>query len=119
MSSDDITKQFPTEDKLDSLITLVHQLSDRIQNIDSRLESLEQKVDARLHDTRPIWESVQAQLREMSLRLDEMSLRLNEMSLRLDDVETRLDKIEGTALTTRSELRELRRDLKEHLPALK
>ena len=105
MSSDDITKQFPTEDKLDALVTLV-------QGIDARLRSLEEKVDARLHDTRPIWESVQAQLKEMSLRL-------NEMSLRLDDVETRLDKVEGIALTTRSELRELRRDLKEHLPAFK
>ena len=83
----------------------MHQLSDRIQNIDSRLESLEQKVDARLHDTRPIWESVQAQLKEMSMRLD--------------DMDTRLDKIEGTALTTPSELREIRKDLKEHLPALK
>jgi tetrahydromethanopterin S-methyltransferase subunit G len=112
MSNDDTTKQLPTEDKLDSLITLVHHLTDSVKNIDSRLESvesrldlLEQKVDARLHETRPVWESVQAQLKEMSMRLD--------------DIDTRLDKIEGTALTTQFELRELRKELKEHLPALK
>ena len=105
MSNDDTTKHLPTEDKLDSLITLVHHLTDSVKNIESRLESLEQKVDARLHETRPIWESVQAQLKEMSMRFD--------------DIDTRLDKIEGTALTTRSELRELRKELKEHLPALK
>jgi|SRR5215216_6741503 len=98
MSSDDTTKNLPTEDKLDSLITLV-------RGMDSRLRSLEEKVDARLHDTRPIWESVQAQLKEMSMRLD--------------DIDTRLDRVEGTALTTRSELRELRKELKDHLPALK
>jgi tetrahydromethanopterin S-methyltransferase subunit G len=105
MSGDDTTKQLPTEDKLDSLITLVHHLTDSVKNIDSRLESLEQKVDPRLQETRPIWESVQAQLKEMSMRLD--------------DIDTRLDKIEGTALTTHFELRELRKELKEHLPAMK
>jgi hypothetical protein len=88
----------PTEDPMNQLLLLV-------QGIDARLRSLEEKVDARLHDTRPIWESVQAQLKEMSLRLE--------------DIDTRLDKVEGTGLTTRSELRELRRDLKEHLPAMK
>jgi predicted nucleic acid-binding Zn-ribbon protein len=98
MSSDDTTTMLPTEDPMNQLLLLV-------QGIDARLRSLEEKVDARLHDTRPIWESVQAQLKEMSLRLE--------------DIDTRLDKVEGTGLTTRSELRELRRDLKEHLPAMK
>ncbi|MFP5264511.1 MAG: hypothetical protein ACLGJB_21705 [Blastocatellia bacterium] len=51
-----------------------------------------------MHETRPVWENVLS---------------------KLEGMEARLDRVEGTGLTTRSELRELRRDLKEHLPALK
>jgi Zn-dependent oligopeptidase len=91
MSNDDPTKQLPTDDRLNQLLVLV-------QGIDARLRSSEEKVDARLHETRPIWENVLS---------------------KLEDIETRLDRVEGTGLTTRSELRELRRELKEHLPAMK
>lgn len=91
MSNDDPTKQLHTDDTLNQLLVLV-------QGIDARLRSLEEKVDARLHETRPVWENVLS---------------------KLEDIETRLDRVEGTGLTTRSELRELRRELKEHLPALK
>ena len=58
MSSDDLTKEIPTGDRLDKLISLVH-------NIAARLSALEQKVDERLHDTRPIWEAVQNQITEL------------------------------------------------------
>lgn len=98
MSNDDTTKQLPTEDKLDSLITLVHQLADSVKHIESRLESLEQKVDARLHETRPIWEGVLA---------------------RLENIEISVDKVQAVVYESRADLRELKRELKEHLPALK
>lgn len=91
MSDADLTKQLPADDTLNQLLALA-------QGVDARLRSLEEKVDARLHETRPIWENVLS---------------------KLEDIETRLDRVEGTGLTTRSELRELRRELKEHLPALK
>ena len=98
MSSDDTTKQTPTEDKLDSLISLVHQLVSDVQNLQSQVNALEQKVDARLHETRPIWEGVLA---------------------RLEDIEISMDKVRGMSHDTRGDLRELRRELREHLPALK
>lgn len=112
MSNDDTTKQIPTEDKLDSLISLVHQLGANmqelrsdvqelqsgVQNLQSQVNALEQKVDARLHETRPIWEGVLA---------------------RLEDIEISMDKVRGISHDTRGDLRELRRELREHLPALK
>src|ERR1044071_10436152 len=105
MSDDDTTKQMPTEDKLDSLILLVHQLGTNmrelqsdVQNLQSQVNALEQKVDARLHETRPIWEGVLA---------------------RLEDIEINMDKVRSISHDTRGELRELRRELREHLPALK
>ena len=98
MSNDDTTKQIPTEDKIDSLISLVHQLVSDVQNLQSQVNALEQKIDARLHETRPIWEGVLA---------------------RLEDIEISMDKVRGMSHDTRGDLRELRRELREHLPALK
>lgn len=61
--SDDLTRQFDNPgsgEKLTQILAIV-------QNLDARLGSLEQTVEHRLYDTRPIWEKVQtdvAQLRE-------------------------------------------------------
>ena len=62
--SEDLTKKLPKGDDNVALI---------LQNIDSRLQNLEQKVDVRLQDTRPIWEKVLAdvaQLQEGQTRLE-------------------------------------------------
>src|SRR4051812_29365575 len=112
MSSDGLTKQTPTEDKLDSLIYLVQQIAVDVKALNARVDSLDQKVDAlntrvdlldqkvdvRLHETRPIWEGVLA---------------------RLEDIEINMDKVRAISHETRADLRELRRELKDHLPALK
>lgn len=65
VSSDDLTKQTPTPDRLDELISLVHNVVARLGALEQRLDNLEQKVDERLHDTRPIWEAVQNQIAEL------------------------------------------------------
>jgi hypothetical protein len=51
--SEDLTKKLPTSDsdKLTSILTTV-------QALETRLTGLEQKVEERLHDTRPIWQKV-------------------------------------------------------------
>ena len=98
MSSDDTTKQLPTEDRLDSLIKLVQQIAQEVKALNGRVDSLEQKVDAGLQEARPVWEGVLA---------------------RIEEIEISLDKVRSITHDTRGDLRELRRDLKEHLPALK
>ena len=54
-----------TENLNDSQDTKIDRLIIAVQSIDSRLASLETKVDQRLHDTQTIWEAVQAQLSEI------------------------------------------------------
>jgi len=41
---------------------MIGHLNDRFNSLDVRLTSLEEKVDARLRETRPIWEGVLARL---------------------------------------------------------
>ena len=87
MNSDDITKNLDDHGLLLHLVSLVREFGDclqslenrqqavedrllqslenRQQSVEDRLQSLEQKVDERLYDTRPIWETVQLQISEL------------------------------------------------------
>src|SRR5438874_8547071 len=47
-------------------------MAKNIAGIDERLTSLEETVDARLKETRPIWEAVQAQIEKLDEKFDLM-----------------------------------------------
>ena len=61
----DETKQNLPGAQLNQLISLVRNLTDKHTETDARVESLEQVLDERLYDTRPIWEAVRAQVQEL------------------------------------------------------
>ena len=82
--SEDLTKKLPKGD--DSVASI-------LQNIDSRLQRLEQKVEERLYDTRPIWQKVVidiAQLHEGQAQLQEGQAQLQEGQAQLQEGQTRL-----------------------------
>ena len=55
--SEDLTKKLPQGDNTEIVLIL--------QNIDSRLQNLEQKVEERLYDTRPIWNKAVADIAQL------------------------------------------------------
>src|SRR5687768_17528146 len=59
--SEDTTRNLPGGDMGEVLSIL--------RSIDTRLTALEDKVESRLHDTRPIWEQVLTRLTEFDERL--------------------------------------------------
>ena len=68
----------------------------RFDGLEVRLTRLEENVEARLHDTRPIWESVLSRLDSIEARLDSMEIRLAKMDAKFDVItrdimETRTD----------------------------
>lgn len=65
MNSDDSTRNLDDHALLLQLVTLVREVGDRLQ-------SLEQKVDERLYDTRPMWEAVQVQIGELREQINEL-----------------------------------------------
>jgi chromosome segregation ATPase len=77
----------------------------RFDGLEVRLTSLEEKVNARLHDTRPIWESVLS-------RLDSIETRLDRMETRLDSIDTRLERVDDKFDAVGSELLDVRTDIK-------
>ena len=64
------------------------------------------------YTTKPTLETLLEMLREMR---DETRAGF----ARLERIEIRLDRIESMALETRADVRQLRLDVKEHLPAVK
>src|SRR4030095_11202113 len=79
--SEDLTEKLPASDreKLNLILTIVQNLSSTVQNLSSsvqnlssevadiklRLTNLEQKVEERLYDTRPIWEKLAADILQL------------------------------------------------------
>ena len=93
--SKDLTQRLngSLEDKVDWLIAAVQRMDERLQNVETdvhdvktRLSSLEAKVDARLKETRPIWEAVQAQLNRLQAQLNELKESQDRGFHRLDGV---------------------------------
>ncbi len=77
----------------------------RFDSVDKRLVTLEEKVDRRLLETRPIWESVLEQLKEVNVRLTRVEYEnkdfrrmfraaFSDISRIQGDLEERLDKLE-------------------------
>ena len=80
--SEDLTKNLPNDNtslilarldsidgRLDSIEKRFDAVESRLDSIDVRLTTLEDKVERRLLETRPIWESVLEQLKEVNARL--------------------------------------------------
>jgi chromosome segregation ATPase len=90
--SEDLTQNLPNNDlklilvrldsidtRLDSVDKRLDVMDKRLDSIDARLTTLEDKVERRLLETRPIWESVLEQLKEMSAQLAEVNVRLTKV----------------------------------------
>jgi exonuclease VII small subunit len=80
--SEDFTQKLPKNGNDDSkILTAIENLETHVTKIDNRLQSLEKKVDERLHDTRPIWHKVVADIGELQSgqkRLEEGQKHLEE-----------------------------------------
>ncbi|MDT5157778.1 MAG: hypothetical protein QOH51_2135 [Acidobacteriota bacterium] len=86
----------------------VRQILTRLDSIDTRLTTLEEKVDRRLQETRPIWEQVLVRLDGFEARMVSFDGRMVSFEGRLDGFEKRLDDF-GVEL--RSSLRRFERSV--------
>jgi chromosome segregation ATPase len=100
--SEEITHQFP-KDGFNLILA-------RLDSIYSRLTTLEEKVDKRLMETRPIWEQVLVRLGSIESRLDRVEDELHDLSRKFraflkdvvrlqdaqEDLDERVQKLEST-----------------------
>jgi predicted nuclease with TOPRIM domain len=73
---------------------MIRQLHSRANSIDERLISLEDKVDARLRETRPIWEGVQQRLTEIGKGLDKLNRQFKLYVQDAFELRARVEKLE-------------------------
>jgi archaellum component FlaC len=93
--SDNPTKEIPDSRSFEERVFA------RFDNLDGRLTALEEKVDSRLRETRPIWEAVLTRLGGVENRLGGVETRLGGVETRLGGVETRLGGLEEEVNTVR------------------
>ena len=97
--SEDLTKKLPQTDRDTILIAIknleayvrgsVDNLVTWISSVDSRLRGLEQTVEERLYDTRPIWHKVVADICEIQTgqkRLEQSQSAMREQVIELNSV---------------------------------
>jgi len=84
------------ENRLTSVEHRLTSVEDRVLSIDTRLTSLENTVDARLRETRPIWEGVQQRLTEIEKGLSTLNRQFKTMIGEAFDLRSRVDKLEDS-----------------------
>ena len=85
--NEDVTKKLTADEKLDLILSDLGQVK-------ARLTALEERVEDRLKDTRPIWQAIHAQtekLVQQYAQLDERLGRVEEQNAQIDE---RLGRVE-------------------------
>jgi len=84
------------ENRLTSVENGLTSVEDRVLSIDTRLTSLENTVDARLRETRPIWEGVQQRLTEIEKSVNTLARHFKTMVMEEFDLRARVEKLEDS-----------------------
>ena len=75
--SDNPTQEMPDSRSFEERVfARFDALDARLDRFESRLTSLEEKADARLRETRPIWEAMQARLEDIEGEVKSVNRRL-------------------------------------------
>ncbi|MDT5063661.1 MAG: hypothetical protein QOH63_4120 [Acidobacteriota bacterium] len=79
---------------LAELSTMRTDFNNRFDSLENRLVSLEDKVDTRMRETRPIWEGVQQRLTEIESALSELNRQLKTLIMDSFKLRVRVEKLE-------------------------
>jgi chromosome segregation ATPase len=102
MGSGDITKD-QMGDQLALILAEISGLRSEVTELRGEVRALDEKVDSRLKETRPIWESALAQLKELR----------DEMDKGFRDIGYKMDVLAKDVLQVRADQRDLRADQRE------
>ena len=82
-------------DEIETIRSDIATLNARQERFENRLNALEEKVDARLSETRPIWESVLVAIERLDMKLDKVILDLYELRAQVGLHDRRLTRLES------------------------
>ena len=93
--SEDLTKKLPPSD------------SEKLTLILSRLDKVEETLEERLYDTRPIWQKVVADIAHLQEGQDVLQVDVGEIKKSMRDVYYRFDVLNHTMLAIRADQRDI------------
>lgn len=91
--SEDTTQRLP-DDGVRLILARLDSMNSRFDSMDARLTALEDKVDRRLQETRPIWEQVLVRLTAVEERLTKVEERLTVIEGEMAKLGARVKKVE-------------------------
>ncbi len=100
------TPQQPSE--IARVITLAQEIKGELSEMKHRMTALEEKVEARLHDTRPIWERVIGEIDRLRLGQEELRAGLEELRGGQDQLRSGLEELRAGHAELRAGHAELR-----------
>ena len=101
--SEDLTQKLPTNGNDNEILTA-------IKDLEKKVDGLEKKVDERLHDTRPIWHKVVADIAELQTgqkRLEDGQKHLEEGQKHLEEGQQAM---RSSLIELHSSVRDVNRD---------
>jgi len=104
--TDKLTKDLTPQEMLATILS-------RMDKLEDRFSALEQRVEDRLHDTRPIWAAVQAQLETQQRQLTEIKEQLNRHDQSFDRLESIMEVLNEDLMNFRGRHRQLEKRVTE------
>lgn len=92
--SEDPTQNLPQASFEERVLTALSAIRADVAALGDRLTALEEKVDRRLQETRPMWEGVQAQIRQLDGKFDVVLRDLYELRSDQMFINRRVDQLE-------------------------
>lgn len=107
--SEDLTNKLTTSDsdKLNSILVTVRSLDVTVRSLEGRMERLEQKVEERLHDTRPIWEKVIADIAQLHQGQEILRKEVHEIRTSQLDSGRRMSVFHDTLISMQADYRDI------------
>ena|SRR2546423_1814983 len=81
--------------RFDAIDARFDALDARVDGLDVRLTTLEEKVDRRLQETRPIWEAVLVQLEQLNGKFSIVATDLLDLRAKIASLDQRVTSIES------------------------
>ena len=92
--SEDLTQNLPSRSFEERVLAELAAIRETLSQQNTRLTSLEEIVDARLHDTRPMWEAVQERLTGVEKELSGVNRHLKSFAGELGMLGSRVEHLE-------------------------
>jgi chromosome segregation ATPase len=106
--SEDLTKKLPKSDSENIAVILT-----TVQNLDTRLTNLESKVEERLHDTRPIWEKVVADISKLQQGQTRLEEDMHDVKISMREITWQIGGIADSYVKVLGKTRELEGRVRE------